>query len=171
MSWTGGGTTEYDLMVWRHSCFSLSRSSGKFKLFENGQKVAEKVSVSIKESLEKLSRKPSLFTLGCYYRNSGYQFMSMYGSVTDAQMFSRELTDKEMTDVTSCKSFLNGDIIQWDRESWQLKSPFQTSKEEVLDLEKDVCKSYDHGFLMVPHKQSFTESLHVCETLSGSLLT
>ena len=24
---------------------------------------------------------------------------------------------------------------------------------------------------MVPHKQSFTESLHVCKTLSGSLLT
>ena len=76
-----------------------------------------------------------------------------------------------MTDYSPLRSFLNGDIIQWDRESWQLKSPFQTSKEEVLDLEKDVCKSYDHGFLMVPHKQSFTESLHVCKTLSGSLLT
>ena len=38
-------------------------------------------------------------------------------------------------------------------------------------MEKDICKSYDHGFLMVPHKQSFTESLHVCKTLSGSLLT
>ena len=45
------------IQVWRHSCFSLSRSSGKFKLFENGQKAAEKVSVSIKESLEKLSKK------------------------------------------------------------------------------------------------------------------
>ena len=45
------------IQVWRHSCFSLSRSSGKFKLFENGQKAAEKFSVSIKESLEKLSRK------------------------------------------------------------------------------------------------------------------
>ena len=45
------------IQVWRHSCFSLSRSSGKFKLFENGEKAAEKVSASIKESLEKISKK------------------------------------------------------------------------------------------------------------------
>ena len=29
--------------------------------------------------------------------------MSMYGSVTDAQVFSRELSDQEMVDMTSCK--------------------------------------------------------------------
>ena len=45
----------------------------------------------------------SIFTLGCYYRNSGTAFMSMYGSVTDAQVFSRELSDQEMVDMTTCK--------------------------------------------------------------------
>ena len=44
-----------------------------------------------------------MFTFGCYYRNSGSKFMSMYGSVTDAQVFSRELSDKEMVDMTTCK--------------------------------------------------------------------
>ena len=29
--------------------------------------------------------------------------MSMFGSVTDAQVFSRELTDKEMMDITGCR--------------------------------------------------------------------
>ena len=29
--------------------------------------------------------------------------MSMYGSVTDAQVFSRELSDLEMVDMTTCK--------------------------------------------------------------------
>ena len=29
--------------------------------------------------------------------------MSMYGSVTDAQVFSRELSDQEMVDITSCR--------------------------------------------------------------------
>ena len=45
----------------------------------------------------------STFTLGCYYRSGGTGFMSMYGSVTDAQVFSRELTDQEMVDMTTCK--------------------------------------------------------------------
>ena len=30
--------------------------------------------------------------------------MSMYGSVTDAQVFSRELSSQEMVDITSCRS-------------------------------------------------------------------
>ena len=133
-----------------------------------------------------------MFTFGCYYRNSGSKFMSMYGSVTDAQVFSRELSDKEMVDMTTCKqdtyknqfslctniafllcrNFLNGDVIRWDREQWQLKSPFQTSEEVVLDLEKDICDSTENGGLfLVPQKFSFTESVHICKTLAGKMVT
>ena len=97
--------------------------------------------------------------------------MSMYGSVTDAQIFSRELSDQEMIDVTTCSAFLNGDILSWDREPWTLKSPWQSSEEEMLDLEKDVCKSPENGLFMVPHKMSNEESLHFCKKLSGSLVT
>ena len=49
------------------------------------------------------SAKASTFTLGCYYRSGGTGFMSMYGSVTDAQVFSRELSVQEMMDMTTCK--------------------------------------------------------------------
>ena len=45
-----------------------------------------------------------IFTLGCFYRNQEVKFMSMYGSVTDAQVFSRELSSQEMVDITSCRS-------------------------------------------------------------------
>ena len=47
--------------------------------------------------------KAGIFTLGCFYRDQEVKFMSMYGSVTDAQVFSRELSDQEMVDMTSCK--------------------------------------------------------------------
>ena len=30
--------------------------------------------------------------------------MSMFGSVTDAQVFNRELSDQEMIDITACRS-------------------------------------------------------------------
>ena len=45
-------------------------------------------------------------TLGCYYRNTGVGFMSMYGSVTDTQVFSRGLSVQEMVDITTCRSQL-----------------------------------------------------------------
>ena len=44
-----------------------------------------------------------IFTLGCFYRDQSVKNMSMFGSVTDAQVFSRELSDQEMVDMTSCK--------------------------------------------------------------------
>ena len=44
-----------------------------------------------------------IFTFGCHYRNVEVMFMSMYGSVTDAQIFSKELSDQEMIDITTCR--------------------------------------------------------------------
>ena len=113
----------------------------------------------------------STFTLGCYYRSGGTGFMSMYGSVTDAQVFSRELTDQEMVDMTTCKAFLKGDMIQWETESWDLKSPLQSSEEEMLDLERDICDAPERGLFMVPHKLTLAESQHTCKKLSGFLVS
>ena len=52
-----------------------------------------------------MSLQASIFTHGCFYRNVGNSMMmSMFGSVTDAQVFSRELSDQEMIDITGCRS-------------------------------------------------------------------
>ena len=50
-----------------------------------------------------ISNEAEIFTLGCFYRDQSMKNMPMYGSVTDAQVFSRELSDQEMVDMTSCK--------------------------------------------------------------------
>ena len=85
----------------------------------------------------------------------GVKMMSMFGSVTDAQVFSRELTDREMIEMTDCRfvqqnksschlnfpirTFLTGNILSWERETWNLTSPNNSSQLEILDFEKDVC--------------------------------
>ena len=82
---------------------SVSKSSGKFKLMENGEKAVDKYNKEIVDWMADVPNKASIFTLGCFYRQSGTGFMSMHGSVTDAQVFSRELSDQEMVDMTTCK--------------------------------------------------------------------
>ena len=69
------------------------------------------------------------------------------------------------------RRFLQGDIINWERDEWQLRSPWGTSVSEMLDLERDVCNMREEGLLMVPQKFSFQESLHVCRKLSGQVLS
>ena len=69
------------------------------------------------------------------------------------------------------RSFPNGDIISWDREPWALRSPWNRSEPELLDLENDICSNKENGYFMVPHKLSFDESIHVCKKLSGTPVT
>ena len=69
------------------------------------------------------------------------------------------------------RSFPQGDIISWDREPWDMRSPWNRSEAEMLDLERDVCANQDRGYFMVPQKLSFDESKHVCKKLSGSPLS
>ena len=66
------------------------------------------------------------------------------------------------------RSTLKGDILTWDKEPWNLTSPFNRSEMELLDFEKDVCKFDDQGLFLVPHKLSFEESQHMCRKLSGN---
>ena len=66
------------------------------------------------------------------------------------------------------RSFPEGDIISWAREPWRLRSPWNRSEAEVLDLERDVCAPKDRGYFMVPQKITFEESRHICKKLTGA---
>ena len=109
--------------------------------------------------------------LGCQFGSLKHPCLSMYGSVTDGHVFGRTLEDEEMKDITSCKSDLQGDILNWQGHNWNLKSPCNTSEMEVFDYEVDVCSQSQHGLVLVPHKLNFEESLHACAKISGELVS
>ena len=108
---------------------------------ENGVKYVDKISPEIVGWMKEITDKPRMFSLGCFYRKD--KWMSMFGQVTDAQVFGRELTDREMIDITGCRSALTGDIISWETEPWTLTSPGRSSRLELLDYERDVCARQD----------------------------
>ena len=100
-----------------------------------------------------------ILTLGCLYSTD--ETMSMYGSVTDVQVYSQTLEDNQMEDITSSNSDLEGHIINWENNVWSLKSPYNTTEMDVFDYEKDVFSRPPKGMLLVTHKLYFIESLHV----------
>ena len=63
--------------------------------------------------------------------------------------------------------FLEGDILSWDRENWVLRSPYNRSEMEFLDLEYDICSQSENGLFLVPQKMSVSEGHHICDKLSG----
>ena len=73
--------------------------------------------------------------------------------------------------MISCRSSLQGDILSWEKEPWNLTSPYNRSEEELLDFDKDVCKEEEQGLFLVPLKLSFFESQHMCRKLSGHIVS
>ena len=75
-----------------------------------------------------MTTQAGIFTLGCFYKNhQEVEFMSMYGSVTDAQVFSRELSDQEMVDITSCRCTSRPSVQEYI--IWKLLPPGLLHKE------------------------------------------
>ena len=155
--------------MWRHSCVSFNRESGRMRLVENGALWRDETTPEVVEAMRKVRNSASIFTLGCMYWNSVNEYMAMYGSVTDAQVFGRALSDEEMIGITSCNLDLQGDILNWETAKWTLKSPNNFSEKEVLDLEQDLCVDYSHSLVLVPQHMQFREGLHQCSKLSGRL--
>ena len=52
----------YYFQIWRHTCLSMSRTTGKFKLVENGKVVADKISDDIIKYMEKIPVQVTIFT-------------------------------------------------------------------------------------------------------------
>ena len=50
-----------------------------------------------------------------------------------------------------------------------MRSPWNRSVSETLDLERDVCSMRERGLFMVPQQLGFQESVHSCNKMSGTV--
>ena len=75
---------------------------------------------------------------------------------------------KEMEDITSCKSFKEGDVLSWSKTDWIISGTRNTSKKESMDLENDVCIQPTKSYHLIPYRLNFDpESLMICQKISA----
>ena len=165
-----GDTLKRDLHVWIHFCLSIDFNTRVVKLAENGVVKFEKQS----DKVHNVWNNVNTLSVGCFARGcceSINRYMSMYGKVTDVQLFSRVLTDLEMEEYTGCRSRLSGDVVSWDSGSW-LTSGFNNSiRLESLDWETEICKSQRHSYHMIPQPLQFMpNSLEACNRFSAEVV-
>jgi hypothetical protein len=79
----GGAENNLNFIVWRHL-------------------VWDKTTPEVVAWMSKMNMTADILTLGCFQPTDGTMYMSMYGSVTDGQVFSRTLEENQMEDITSC---------------------------------------------------------------------
>ena len=161
-----GANFMHDLQIWRHSCFSVDFETGETNLVENGRVRFKTRS----DEIHTLGSKMNFVGAGCFYRTSGAGYQSMYGRVTDVQIFGTILSDLEMEKITGCLTRKEGDVLSWDTAPWVRRGPKQNIRKENLDFETFVCKPPTKSYHLIPQRKSFDpESLNVCQKFSAQL--
>ena len=98
------------------------------------------------------------------------------GYFTDYQIFSRALTAKEMYDITSCKSFLKGDIYSWDVDDWEAwDKELQRTELGAVQYRKvnisrsSLCKT-KQKYTFFPDYYTFEEGINLCRRFGGKVV-
>ena len=81
----------YHHHVWRHTCFALSSRDGRLATVENGVKFRDNNHEIIVDWFKNYSSTPNFASVGCALSTAPEDVghMSMYGRVTDLQIFNR----------------------------------------------------------------------------------
>ena len=154
----------HDVQIWRHTCVSIDFETKTIKLFENGEKRHEKVS----QVLQTIGLTMNHVTPGCSYKFSRYQ--SMYGRVTDVQIFRKVLTDKMMEVITGCEERMKGDLLSWDDTKWIRSGTKQDIRQETLDWKTDICKTITKSYHLIPIRlDNIPNSIKSCKKYSTEL--
>ena len=83
--------------MWRHSCFSLDRATGMFRLVEDGLlRYQRQLSTDDVSLLSQIGDTANIVTVGCMYWNRVNKYMSMLGSVTDVQVYCHFSTNDRL---------------------------------------------------------------------------
>ena len=102
---------------WHHVCFSFKSSTSQVVLVSNGRILMEKVLESPQPG-ESTKVPPECLTNLNIMRGSGSADDSMFGKMTDVNIWGRALTKRDMIQWTKCELEDQGDIISWIKAKW-----------------------------------------------------
>ena len=109
-------------------------------------------------------------SVGCVYRSTGVGYQTIYGRVTDAQIFGKSLSQVEMKKITGCEGRMEGDILSWELTEWILAGVSKGIKTENLDFEENICYQRNTSYHLIPIQANFNpNSVEICQRFSSEV--
>ena len=90
---------------------------------------------------------------------------SLSGILSNINIWSRILTDKEVERMSKCFDSPLGDVVNWNEANWELNNV------KRIDLDtSDFCIDFpDKNYFMFPERRSLESGYEVCHKLGGSV--
>ena len=144
--------------LWNHGCITASDSQGFVDININGE--THYRSNNYRGSFSRQDHNIVLMNDGGYWEGT-----PMHGAVTDVQVWGRVLTREEMMAWYHCETSSKGDVLDWEKVSWQ------TFRLNTIEMDKrTICKTDGNPVFKAFNTQmNFYETLHFCQTINGKI--
>ena len=147
----------WDIQVWNHVCIILDSVSADLRIVLNGETVLD---VHLEADISPLDKNLSIMGKPS---TSGYLY-SMFGRMTDVNMWSRSLTEVEAVAWTLCRTMEGGDLVDWRTATWEARG-----LQEVQVEREEVCRERKDRLLVSEVKRDFDATLHLARMLGGTM--
>ena len=147
----------WDMMVWNHVCIMLDSVTENMRVVMNGKTTLE---ANLEADISILDHN---LTLMGYLTPSGYAF-SLFGRMTDVNMWSRSMTDEDAVSWTRCRRMEGGDLVDWRTATWEARG-----LQEVQVEREEVCRVKQERLLVSHVKRDFDGTLRLARMLGGKM--
>ena len=148
--------------VWNSLCISLSADRNLYEIWFNGKIVTNYENFD--GSQEQPSGNLQIFNYGWFYS-------ALFGSVTDINIWSRNLAGSEVERWSRCEGEAAGDLLDWQTAKWKTTGLGITYYEENVG-KSEVCPVKEE--IRVKHifrvMKSFYSSIKLCKSIGGEML-
>ena len=165
-------STKFKHRTWNHFCWSYSSKTGKNIFYHNGYNVGTKTMPSLNGGFPTMKGdigyESSAFIIGQEqdWIRSKYESSQVYsGDITELNMWNSVLESSTISSMASCKSFEKGNIVEWDRKNYSIKTKIQDVKRTGLE---SLCVPHNEHIIF-PDKLALSNANMFCQSHGGTI--
>ena len=90
---------------------------------------------------------------------------SMFGAMTDVNIWNRSLSEAEVEKWSRCELGAGGNLLDWSTAQWEAVG----LQEEEVKKEEICFKNSKKAFIVVQDKKTFNNTINLCKALEGEM--
>lgn len=151
------------VMIWYHMC--LSNNASSMTVVSNGKTISENLGSGNKPMPKEFLSNMFIMRASTPEETEEKQFYSMFGKMTDVNIWNYSMTVEEMKSWTNCKNkYGGGNVVNWETAEWTT----WYLEVEILD-KSELCRKEEHGLTIFPQERPFMKSVELCKRLGGTM--
>ena len=158
---------DWPIMTWNHICWSFDSETSTNRMVSNGDAALEEIDENLLKHPKVIPPEflGTLFIMRKSYPDPiNVQFRSMFGKMTDVNIWNYSMSIDEMKSWTNCVDIKVGNVVNWETAQWRMEGV----GEERIAME-EICQSVNELALFTSPRRDFETSVKFCSNLGGNL--